>query len=81
MSASTGVPLEGFFDGADVVFATPAPSTAAHKAPAKTPTPSAEPVPKESTHVEGVGETTALSAERPTPPEGAIPPIAVQTRL
>ena len=75
-----GVPMEGFFDGADVVFVTPAPSTAAHKAPAKTPTPSAELVPREDTHIEGVGETTPLSVETPTPPEGAIPPIAIQTK-
>ncbi|XP_030955811.1 uncharacterized protein KIAA0754-like [Quercus lobata] len=75
-----GVPMEGFFNGADVVFATPAPSTAAHKALAKTPTPSVEPVPKEGTHIEGVGETTSLFVETPTPPEGAIPPTAVQTK-
>ena len=57
--------MEGFFDGVNVVFVTPAPSIAAHKALAKTPTPSAEPVPREGTHVEGVGETTPLSAEDP----------------
>ena len=73
--------MEGFFDGVDVVFATPAPSTAAHKAPTKTPTPSAEPVPREGTHVEGVSEATPLPAERPTPSEGAIPPTAVQTKI
>ena len=75
-----GVPMEDFFDGADAVFATPAPSTVAHKTPAKTPTPSAEPVPRMGTHIEGVGETTPLSAETPTPPEGAIPPTAVQIK-
>ena len=74
-----GVPMEGFFDGAEAVLATPAPPTA-HKAPAKTPTPSAEPVPRKDTHVEGVGETTALPAERLTPSEGAIPPAVVQTK-
>ena len=66
-----GVPMEGFFDGAEAVLATPTPP-AAHKAPAKTPTPSAEPVPREGTHVEGVGETTPLPAKRFTPLEGAI---------
>jgi len=71
-----GVPMEGFFDGAEAVLATPAPP-AALKAPAKTPTPSAEPVPREGTHVEGVGETTPLPAERFTPSEGAIPPAVV----
>ena len=76
-----GVPMEGFFDGANVVFTTPAPSTAAHKAPAKAPTPSAESVPREKgTHIEGVGETTPLPTETPAPPERAISPTAVQTK-
>ncbi|XP_050242250.1 endochitinase A1-like [Quercus robur] len=76
-----GVPMKGFFDGAEAVLVTPTPSTAAHKAPAKTPTPSAEPVPREGTHVEGVGETIPLPAERPTPSEGAVPPAAVQPKI
>ena len=75
-----GVPMEGFFDGAEAVLATPAPFTAAHKTRAKTPTPSVEPVPREGTHVEGVGDTTLSRALRPTPLEGAIPPVAVQTK-
>ena len=74
-----GVPMEGFFDGAEAVLATPAPP-ATHKAPTKTLTPSAEPVPKEGTHVEGVSETTPLPAERLTPSGGAIPPAVVQTK-
>ena len=74
-----GVPMEGFFDGAEAVLSTPAPP-AAHKAPAKTPTPSAEPVPREGTHVEGVGETTPLPAERFAPSEGATPFAIVQTK-
>ena len=73
-----GMPMEGFFDGAEAVLAMPAPT--AHKTPAKTPIPSAEPVPREGTHVEGVGETTPLPAERPTPSKGAIPPTTVQTK-
>ena len=77
ISTSMGVPMEGFFDGAEAVLATPAPLVA-HKTPAKTP--SAEPVPREGTHVEGVGETIPLPAERPTPSEGAIPPAAVQAK-
>ena len=73
-----GVPMEGFFDGADVVFAMPAPSTVVHKAPAKAPTPSAEPVPREKgTHTEGVGETIPLPTETPVPPERTISSIAV----
>ena len=76
-----GVPMEGLFDGADVVFATPAPSTTAHKVPAKTLTPSAEPVPREEgIHIEGVGETTPLPAKTPAPPERAISPTVVQTK-
>ena len=76
-----GVPMEGFFDGADVIFTAPAPSIAAHKAPTKAPTPSAEPVPREEgTHTEGVGETTPLPTETPTPPERAISPTTVQTK-
>ena len=66
-----GLPMEGFFDGAEAVLATPAPPTA-HKTPAKTPTPFAEPVPREGTHVERVGKTTPLLAERPTPSEEAF---------
>ena len=65
--------------GVEAVLATPAPP-AAHKAPAKTPTLSAKPVPREGTHVKGVGETTPLPAERLTPSEGAIPPAVVQTK-
>ena len=76
-----GVPMEGFFDEADVAFATPTPSTAAHKVPAKAPTPSVELVPREEgIHTEGVGETTPLSAETPAPPKRAISPAAVQTK-
>ena len=80
ISASMGVPMEGFFDGAEVVLSTPAPP-AAHKAPAKTPTPSVEPIPREGTHVEGVGETTPLPAERFAPLEGATPSAVVQTKI
>ena len=70
--------MEGFFNGADVVFATPAPFTTAHKASAKAPTPSAEPAPKEEgTHTKGVGETTPLAAETPAPPKRAISPAVV----
>ena len=80
ISASMGVPMEGLFDGAEVVLSTPAPP-AVHKAPAKTPIPSTEPVPREGTHVEGVGETTPLPAERFVPSEGAIPSAVVQTKI
>ena len=75
-----GVPMEGFFDGADVAFTTPAPSAAAHGVPIEAPTPPTESVPKEEgTHTEGVSETTHISAETLTPPKGVISPAAVQT--
>ena len=80
ISASMGVPMESFFDGAEAVLATPAPPTA-HKTPAKTPTLSAKPVPREGTHVEGVGETTPLPAERFAPSEGVIPSSLFKPRL
>ena len=76
-----GVPMEGFFNGADVVFATPAPSTAAYEVPAKAPTPPTEPVPREKgTHTEGVSETTPISAKTPAPLEIVISPATVQTK-
>jgi len=76
-----GVPMEGFFDRANVVFATPAPSTAAHKGSAKAPTPSAESIPREEgIHTEGVGETTPLPAVTPIPLERAISLVAIQTK-
>ena len=76
-----GVPMKGFFNRANVVFATPAPPNAGHKALAKAPTLSTEPVPREEgTHTEGVGETTPLPTETPAPPKRAISPAAVQTK-
>ena len=75
-----GVPMEGFFDGTDVAFATPAPSAAAHGVPAETPTPPTEPVPREEgTHTEGVSKTIPISTETLTPSKGVISPVAVQT--
>ena len=76
-----GVPMEGFFDGADVVFATLAPSTAVDEVPAKAPTPPTEPVPREEgTHTEGVNETTPIFAETPAHLERVISPAAIQTK-
>ena len=73
-----GVPKEGFFDGADVVFETPAPFAATHEVPTKAPTPPIEPVPREEgTHTEGVSETTHILAETLTPPKRVISPVAV----
>ena len=66
--------MKGFFDGADVTFATPTPSTAAHGVPAEALTLPSEPVPREEgTHTERASETTPISAKTPTPQEGVIP--------
>ena len=48
LSTSIGVPMEGFFDGADLAFATPITLAAAHGVPAKALIPSSEPVPRDS---------------------------------
>ena len=58
-----GTPMEGFFDGADVVFkaATPAPPAVAQGVPAEAPIPSTEPVPiGEGTYTEGISETISF---------------------
>ena len=76
-----GVPMEGFFDGANVAFATPAPSIVAYEVPAKAPTFPTEPVPKEEgTHTKGLSKTTPISAETLTPPKRVISPAAIQTK-
>ena len=77
-----GVPIGGFFNGADVVFAIPIPSATAHEVPAETPIPSTEPVHiDEGTHTEKVSEATPILAEVPTPQEGVIPPTAAQIEV
>ena len=64
-----------------MAFATPPPSAAAHGAPTETPTPSTESIPREEgTHTERVSETTPISTETLTPPEGVIPSAVVQTK-
>ena len=66
LSASIGTPMEGFFDGADVVFeaATPAPLAAAQEVLAEAFIPSTEPVPiGEGTHTEGISETAPIPVE------------------
>ena len=78
-SATIGVPMEGFFDRANVAFATLAPSAAAHGVPAEAPIPPSKPIPREEgTHTERVSETTPIPAKTPAFPEGVIP-VAVQT--
>ena len=76
-STSIGVPMEGFFDRADVAFATLAPSATAHGVPAEAPIPPSESVPREEgTHTERVSETTPIPARTPISPEGVIPTAA-----
>ena len=79
-----GAPMEGFFDGADVVFGTLASATpaVAQGVPAKGLIPSTRSVPiGESTHTEGVSEATHIPAETLTPQEGVNPPTASQLEV
>ena len=77
LSASIGVPMEGFFDRADVAFATLAPSAAAHGVPAEAPIPPSKPIPRgKGTHTERVSETTPILARTPISPKGVIPAAA-----
>ena len=76
-STSIGVPMEGFFDRADVAFATPTTPAAAHGVLAEAPIPPSELVPKEDdTYTEKVSETTPIPAKTPISPEGVIPAAA-----
>ena len=66
--------MEGFFDRADVAFATLAPSAAAHGVPVEAPIPPSKPIPREKgTHTERVSEITFIPAKTPTPPEEVVP--------
>ena len=79
LPASIGVPMEGFFDGVDAAFTTPAPSASAHGVPTEAPIPHSDPVPREEgAHTERVSETTPIPAKTPAFLEGVIP-VAVQT--
>ena len=75
--ASVSVPMEGFFDGANVAIATPTPSTTAHGVPTKAPIPPSEPIPKkEGTHTEKVSKTTPIPTRTPISPKGVILAVA-----
>ena len=77
-----GVPIGGFFDGADVAFTTPAPSVAAHGVPTKAPTLPTKSVPiGEGTHTGKVSEATPIPAETLTPQRVATPLAAIQTEV
>ena len=73
-----GTPMEGFFEGADVMFGTTASAApaASQGVSIKAPIPSTNSVPMEGTHTEGVSEATPISTETPTPQDESIPSTA-----
>uniref|UniRef100_A0A7N2ME85 USP domain-containing protein n=1 Tax=Quercus lobata TaxID=97700 RepID=A0A7N2ME85_QUELO len=80
LSASMGMPTEGFFDGVGTSFVTPPPSAATHGVPAEAPTSPTGSVPiEEGTHTGKVGEATVIPAETPLSKKKITPPAAVQT--
>jgi len=84
ISSSMGTPMEGFYDGANVVFevATPATPVVAPRVSAEAPVPSTEPIPiDEGTHTKRVSETAPIPTETLTPQEGAIPLVVAQTEV
>ena len=75
-----GAPMGGFFDGADVVFATLASSAAALRVPAEATTLPTKPVPiDKGTHTGKVSEAILVPTKTLTPQDVAIPPATVQT--
>ena len=70
--------MEGFFEGADVMFGTIASATsvAAQRVVVEAPIPSTKPVPMEGTHTKGIGEDIPIFAETLIPQEGVIPSTA-----
>ena len=73
-----GAPIRGFFDGANIVFATSAPSAATHRVPAEAPTPPIESIPiDEGTHTGKVSEAIPIPAKTLTPQEVATLPATV----
>ena len=80
LSAFMGVPMGGFFDGSDVVFATLAPSAVAPRVPAETPTFPTKPIPiDKGTHTGKVSEATPIPTETRSPQKVATPPAIIQT--
>ena len=73
-----GAPIGGFFDGADVVFATPTSSLAAPGVPTEATTLPTKLVPiDEGTHTKKVNEATLVLDETLTPQEVATPSVTV----
>ena len=79
-----GTPMEGFFDGADVVAEAMASttSTTAQGVPVETPILSTKSVPVDKgTHIERVSKLTPITTETLTPQKGVAPPVASQTEV
>ena len=75
-----GTPMEGFFDGADVVLeaATPTPPIATQGVPAEAYILSTESVHiGEGTYTEGISEIAPIPVVTLTPQEGVVPPTVV----
>ena len=82
LSTSMGAPMGGFFDGANVVFATLASSATAHGVPIEATTFPTKPAPiNEGTYTRKVSEATPVPAETLTPRKVATPPATVQTEV
>ena len=84
ISASIGTPMEGFFEGANVMFkaTTPAPPATTQGVPAEAHIPSIKPIPiGKGTYTERVSETTLTPIETLTPQEGVIPSAIAQTEV
>ena len=79
-----GTPMEGFFDGANVVYEAMASAspTDTQGVPVEAPIPSTELVPiDESTHIKRVSEPALILAKTLTLQKGAIPPTVAQTKV
>ena len=79
VSVAMGTPMEGFFDGANVVVETmaSAATTTAQGVPFETLIPSTEPGPiEEGAQTKGVSEPTFIPVETPTPQKGVTPSTA-----
>ena len=75
-----GALMGGFFNGADVLFATPVPYAVASRVPAKALSLPTEPEPiDEGTYTGKVSEVTPVPAETHSPQEVVTPPATVQT--
>ena len=78
LSASTDAPMEGFLNGADVVFATLVPSAAAPGVPAEAPSlPTKLVLIDDGTHTGKVSEATPVPAETYSSQEVVTPPTTV----